>query len=84
MSALTETFITRAPAAGELQPAWRPAAARGETGEVTVDDAAVFIGRTDGGALGHLRGDPVRTGRKNAMRIEVNGSRGRWRSTSSR
>jgi predicted dehydrogenase len=47
-----------------------------ETGEVTVDDAAVFFGRTDGGALATYEATRFATGRKNAMRIEVNGSDG--------
>ncbi|MGY2704438.1 MULTISPECIES: Gfo/Idh/MocA family protein [unclassified Nocardioides] len=47
-----------------------------ETGEVTVDDAAVFFARTDGGALATYEATRFATGRKNAMRIEVNGSRG--------
>ena len=47
-----------------------------ELGEVTVDDAAVFFGRTDGGALATYEATRFATGRKNAMRIEVNGSRG--------
>ncbi|WP_227466944.1 Gfo/Idh/MocA family protein [Nocardioides lijunqiniae] len=47
-----------------------------ETGEVTVDDAAVFFARTDGGALATFEATRFATGRKNAMRLEVNGSRG--------
>jgi predicted dehydrogenase len=47
-----------------------------ETGEVTVDDAAVFFGRTDRGALATYEATRFATGRKNAMRIELNGSAG--------
>jgi predicted dehydrogenase len=47
-----------------------------ETGEVTVDDAAAFFGRTDGGALATFEATRFATGRKNAMRIELNGSEG--------
>jgi predicted dehydrogenase len=50
--------------------------ASGETGEVTVDDAAVFFGRTDGGALATYEATRFATGRKNGMRIELNGSAG--------
>ena len=60
-----------------------PAAATGlsgsaaeETGEVTVDDAAVFFARTDGGALATYEATRFATGRKNGMRIELNGSTG--------
>jgi predicted dehydrogenase len=48
----------------------------GQMGEVTVDDAAVFFGRTDGGALASYEATRFATGRKNAMRVEVNGSAG--------
>jgi predicted dehydrogenase len=47
-----------------------------DTGEVTVDDAAVFFGRTDGGALATYEATRFATGRKNGMRIEINGSAG--------
>lgn len=45
-------------------------------GDVTVDDAAVFFGRTDGGALATFEATRFANGRKNAVRIELNGSRG--------
>jgi predicted dehydrogenase len=47
-----------------------------ERGQVTVDDAAAFFGRTDGGALATFEATRFATGRKNAIRIEVNGSDG--------
>ena len=47
-----------------------------KTGQVTVDDAAVFFGRTDGGALATYEATRFATGRKNGMRIEINGSAG--------
>jgi predicted dehydrogenase len=43
---------------------------------VTVDDAAAFFGRTDSGALATFEATRFATGRKNAMRIELNGSQG--------
>jgi predicted dehydrogenase len=45
-------------------------------GEVTVDDAAVFLGRFSGGALASFEATRFALGRKNAIRIEVNGSAG--------
>jgi predicted dehydrogenase len=45
-------------------------------GPVTVDDLALFTGRFDGGALGSYVATRMSTGRKNALRIEVSGSRG--------
>jgi predicted dehydrogenase len=74
VSALLETFVKERPlpaAAGSL------AGVAGEgTGTVTVDDAAVFTGRFTGGALGVFEATRFALGRKNAIRIEINGSRG--------
>jgi predicted dehydrogenase len=76
VSATTETFIKQRP----LPTATSGLAASGnsgaEMGEVTVDDAAVFFGRTEGGALATFEATRFATGRKNGMGIEVNGSLG--------
>src|SRR3954471_17447844 len=45
-------------------------------GDVTVDDAAAFFGRTESGALATFEATRFANGRKNAMRIELNGSDG--------
>lgn len=45
-------------------------------GEVTVDDAAIFIARMGGGGLATFEATRFATGRKNAIRIEINGSEG--------
>ncbi|MEW2358835.1 Gfo/Idh/MocA family oxidoreductase [Spirillospora sp. NPDC029432] len=65
VSGLTETFV------GE-----RPLVGGDGTGPVTVDDAAVFMGRTDGGALATFEATRFAAGRKNALRFELNGSAG--------
>ncbi|WP_309232916.1 Gfo/Idh/MocA family oxidoreductase [Blastococcus sp. TML/C7B] len=74
VSALLETFVKERPlpaAAGSLS------GVAGEgTGLVTVDDAAVFTARFTGGALGVFEATRFALGRKNAIRIEINGSRG--------
>jgi predicted dehydrogenase len=46
------------------------------TATVTVDDAATFSGRLAGGGFAALEVSRVATGRKNALRIEINGTRG--------
>ncbi|KJQ53446.1 Gfo/Idh/MocA family protein [Microbacterium sp. SA39] len=74
VSALTETFVTERPLPAE-SGALAATAGTGR-GPVTVDDAAVFIGRTDGGALATFEATRFASGRKNAMRLEVNGSLG--------
>ncbi|MFB4312522.1 Gfo/Idh/MocA family protein [Actinomadura sp. 21ATH] len=65
VSGLTETFVKE-----------RPLVGGDGTGEVTVDDAAVFLARTDGGALATFEATRFAAGRKNALRIELNGSAG--------
>ena len=64
VSALTHTFVTE-----RTDPA-------GGRGPVTVDDAALFVARFEGGALGSFEATRFALGRKNAIRIEVNGSAG--------
>ncbi|VXC12289.1 Gfo/Idh/MocA family protein [Nocardioides sp. AX2bis] len=74
VSARLETFVKERPLATEQSGL--SATASTERGAVTVDDAAVFIARFGGGALGVFEATRFATGRKNAIRIEVNGSRG--------
>jgi predicted dehydrogenase len=76
VSATTETFVKRRPLPGASSGLAATGADDQQTGEVTVDDAAALIGRTDGGALAVIEATRFATGRKNAMRLEVNGSRG--------
>ena len=45
-------------------------------GEVTVDDLALFTGRFDNGVLGSFEATRFSTGRKNALRLEVAGTKG--------
>ncbi|TDD45630.1 Gfo/Idh/MocA family oxidoreductase [Nonomuraea terrae] len=74
VSALTETFIKQRPLAAES--AGLGATASAEKGTVTVDDAALFIGRLSGGGVASFEATRFASGRKNAMRIEINGSLG--------
>ncbi|MFC5290539.1 Gfo/Idh/MocA family protein [Actinokineospora guangxiensis] len=81
VSAIAETFVRSRPAEGGSAGNGQIAAggvAMGEVamGEVTVDDAALFLARFSGGALGSFEATRYALGRKNAMRLEVNGSRG--------
>jgi predicted dehydrogenase len=46
------------------------------TGRVTVDDAVVFSARFGSGALGSFEATRCASGRKNGLRIELNGSSG--------
>jgi predicted dehydrogenase len=47
-----------------------------EWGTVTVDDATSFLARFEGGAMGVFEATRFATGRKNAIRVEINGSDG--------
>ncbi len=47
-----------------------------ELGEVTVDDVALFTGRYDSGVLGIFEATRFATGRKNALRMEISGTKG--------
>ncbi|MGW2282400.1 Gfo/Idh/MocA family protein [Streptomyces sp. NPDC001770] len=75
VSALTETFVRRRPLPAGPTSGLAAGAVAG-TGEVTVDDAAVFTGRFASGALASFEATRYATGRKNALRIELNGERG--------
>ena len=74
VNAMLETFVKQRP----LPAASSGLSASGGTsmGDVTVDDAAVFFGRLDGGALASYEATRFATGRKNSIRVEVNGSTG--------
>jgi predicted dehydrogenase len=74
VNAMLETFVKQRP----LPSASSGLSASGgtEIGDVTVDDAAVFFGRLDGGALASYEATRFATGRKNSIRVEVNGSAG--------
>jgi predicted dehydrogenase len=74
LSALTRTFVEERPLAASASGL--SGAAGTERGRVTVDDAAVFFGTCEDGAIATFEATRFAPGRKNAMRIEVNGSDG--------
>jgi predicted dehydrogenase len=66
VSGLTATFVKE-----------RPVAAHNERKRaVTVDDAAMFLGRFQRGAIATFEATRFATGRKNSLRFEINGSKG--------
>ncbi|MFD7024270.1 Gfo/Idh/MocA family protein [Promicromonospora sukumoe] len=75
VSGLLETFVHERPEAVSSSGLSGVADA-GRTGKVTVDDAAVFLGRLSGGGLATFEATRFAWGRKNAIRLEVNGSKG--------
>ncbi|WP_307624282.1 Gfo/Idh/MocA family protein [Streptomyces sp. V3I7] len=85
VSALTETFVRQRPLPSAPTSGLATVTAAGtgagtgtgtRTGQVTVDDAAVFTGRFPSGALASFEATRYATGRKNALRLELNGERG--------
>jgi predicted dehydrogenase len=80
VSALTTTFIKErpftAPSSGSFGGEAARAAAMAPMGEVTVDDAALFLARFDNGVLGSFEVSRSAKGRRNHNRFEINGTHG--------
>jgi predicted dehydrogenase len=79
VAALTETFVHERPVptgSGSSGGLGGSGSADAEMGQVTVDDAAIFVSKLDGGALATFEATRFATGRKNALRVELNGSKG--------
>lgn len=87
VSALLETFVKDRPLAGDFVGLGGHGATGedAERGPVTVDDAAIFSARFEGGAsddgssagpIGVFEATRFALGRKNAMRLELNGTLG--------
>lgn len=77
VSALTTTFVsTRPVSSGVAGLASRPSRELGANrGPVSVDDAALCLVRLGGAAVGTVEASRFATGHKNALRVELNGSR---------
>lgn len=74
VSGIIETIVGERPLLGE--GSGLSGTATSERGQVTVDDIALFNGRLESGALASFEATRFRTGRKNALRIEISGSKG--------
>jgi predicted dehydrogenase len=74
VSGQLQTFVKERPVAAEHSGLTGTAGV--ERGPVTVDDAAIFLARFKEGALGVFEATRFATGRKNAIRLEINGSKG--------
>jgi predicted dehydrogenase len=74
VSGIIETLVSERPLLG--QGVGLSGTASSERGTVTVDDVALFTGRLSSGALASFEASRFRTGRKNALRIEISGSLG--------
>ena len=79
VNGLLNTFVEERPVSDSAAPALRAVSRDGvghATGRVTVDDAAMFLARFSDGAVGVFEATRFATGRKNAIRLEINGSKG--------
>jgi len=76
---MQETFIKKRPepeVSEELTTGLAAESRREKLGEVTVDDATLFLARFKNGALGSFEGTRLANGRRNGLRLEINGSKG--------
>jgi len=77
VSGRLETFVKERPyAAASTAGSLGGGGTSTERGPVTVDDAASFLATFASGAMGVFEATRFATGRKNAIRIEINGSKG--------
>lgn len=76
VSAMLHTFVSSRPTAGEAQGLGGTGDTSAERGAVTVDDAAAFTARFSSGAIGVFEATRFALGRRNANRLEINGSKG--------
>jgi predicted dehydrogenase len=72
---LLHTFVKQRPIAGAIDDKLG-AEATDQMGDVTVDDAAMFLAKFKNGALGTFEASRFAIGRKNYHRWEINGSKG--------
>lgn len=77
VSGLMHTFVHERPIS-EGPAKGRPLSGKTtpKLGKVTVDDASMFIGRFENGALANLEATRFALGRKNHIEVEINGSKG--------
>ncbi len=73
---MTETFVKERPLEEASAGGGLLASGGAETGEVTVDDAAAFLARFEGGAMGTFEATRFAAGRRNKNAFEINGSKG--------
>ncbi len=76
---MQETFIKKRPepeVSEKLTTGLAAESRREKLGEVTVDDATLFLARFENGALGSFEGTRLANGRRNGLRFEINGSKG--------
>ncbi|MFI9495056.1 Gfo/Idh/MocA family protein [Streptomyces halstedii] len=76
VSAVSETFVRQRPVLAGPATGLSGASDGAARGAVTVDDAVLFTGRLASGALASFEATRMAAGRKNALRLEINGQLG--------
>jgi predicted dehydrogenase len=73
---MSKTFIKERPVVERMTGLTASAQESVERGEVTVDDATLFMAQFKNGALGSFEATRFANGHKNGMSFEINGSKG--------
>jgi len=76
VTGINKTFIKNRPIVEKMTGLSAQAQQGGNMGEVTVDDATIFIAEFKNGALGSIEATRFANGHKNGMSFEINGSKG--------
>ncbi|MEU0302056.1 Gfo/Idh/MocA family oxidoreductase [Streptomyces sp. NPDC006175] len=76
VSAMSETFVRERPVLAGAAAGLSGVGDITARGAVTVDDATLFTGRLASGALASFEATRMAAGRKNALRLEINGELG--------
>jgi predicted dehydrogenase len=76
VTAATQTFVKDRPLPNEASGLSATGGSSGERGEVTVDDAVVFLAHLEGGALGTFEATRFAPGHRATNAFEINGSKG--------
>ena len=73
---MNKTFIKKRPIVDKMEGLSGKAKENAQMGEVTVDDATLFLAEFKNGALGSFEATRFAAGHKNGMSFEINGSKG--------
>lgn len=73
---MQKTFVKKRPIVETMDGLKASGSSNSKLGDVTVDDASIFMTEFDNGALGTFEATRFATGRKNGMSFEINGSKG--------
>ena len=73
---IQKTFIKKRPIVERMTGLSGSASENAEYGDVTVDDATLFVSEFENGALGSFEATRFASGHKNDMSFEINGSKG--------